>query len=188
MAISIRKWEALSFFCLARQAERSIDFALSSERQWDLLRKYYDSARLEMLESAVESLLTVTPAAAAPASRDQAFRVSLYWVLAYPARIILNRFRSSWRFQETDLQFILQTFQSVIDFLRRRQKPEARSLVQTRMDLHACEVIIERKLVGLPEVRQAQRIEHFCQAPHIKPFKLEEIAGVGKATARRISA
>jgi hypothetical protein len=108
--------------------------------------------------------------------------------LSYPARIILNRFRVSWRFQESELQFIRQTFQTVVDLLKRRQKPEARSLVETRMDLHACEVLIERKLAGLPEVRQAQRMEHFCQAPHIVPFKLQEIAGLGNETGRRISA
>jgi hypothetical protein len=49
-------------------------------------------------------------------------------------------------------------------------------------------VIIERKLVGLPEARQAERIEHFCQAPHIKPSKLEEITGLGDEKPRRISA
>ena len=188
MAISISKQEALRFYCLARQAERSIDFALSSERQWDLLRQYYDSARLGMLESAVGSLRALTPAAAGPIPKEQAFRVGAGWVLTYPARIVLNRFRACWRFQETELQFIQQTFQTVIDLLKRRQKPDAPTLVETRMDLHACEVMMARKLVGRPEVRQAERIEHFCQAPHIKPFKLEEIGALESEKSRRISA
>jgi hypothetical protein len=188
MAITIRKQEALRFFCLARQAERSIDFALSSERQWDLLRQYYDGGRLGKVESAVESLRALAPAPAASLSREQAFEVSVFRVLTYPVRIILNRFRASWPFQESELQFILQTLQAVIDLLKRRQKPEARNLVQTRMDLHACEVIIERKLAGVPEVRKAGRIEHFCQAPHITPFKLEEIESLENEKPRRISA
>jgi hypothetical protein len=185
MAIHAGKLDVLKFFCLARQAERSIDFALSSQRQWDLLRQYYDSARLGILESAVDSLRTLLPQAAAPASRDAAYRLRVFWVLTYPVRIILNRFRTTWSFRETELQFILQTFQAVIDILKRREKPESPRLVQARMDLHACEVIIERKLIGLPEIRQAERIEHFCQASHIKPFNLEEIAGLGKAMTRK---
>jgi hypothetical protein len=188
MGVSIKKEQALRFFCLARQAERSIDFALSSERQWDMLRQYYHGERLGMLECAVESLRGLTPPAAPPISRDQAFRLRLGWVLTYPARRLLNRLRASWRFEEKELQFILQTFRSVIDTLRRSQKPEARTLVQIRMDLYACQVIIERKLVGLPQARQAQRIEHFCQAAHIRPFKLEEISAGGRVKARRISA
>src|SRR5262249_22216779 len=182
------KSEALKLFCLARQAERSIDFALSSERQWDLLRHYYHSERLGMLECAVESLRGLAPAAATPISTDQAFRLRLWWILTYPARKLLNRVRAFWRFKETELKFILQTFQSVIDSLRRRHKPNARTLVQLRMELLTCQLIIERKMVGLPQIREAERIEHFCQAPHIKPFKLEEIAGMGKAKARQISA
>jgi hypothetical protein len=184
MAIRVKKQEALRFFCLARQAERSIDFAISSERQWDMLRQYYEGERLGRLESAVEVLRAITPTVGTAPPRDQAFRGTVRWLLAYPARIVLNRFRAAWRCQETELSFILQTFQNVTDLLKRRKKPEAGTLVQTRMDLHACEVIIERKLVGLPEVRQMERIEHFCQAPHIKGIKLEEIAGPSKAAPR----
>ena len=43
------------------------------------------------------------------------------------------------------------------------------------MDLYASDVIIERKLIGVPEVRQAERIEHFGQAPHVRAFEREEV-------------
>ena len=188
MAAKISKSEALTWFCLARQAERSIDFALSSERQWDLLRRYYDSARLGILDAAVESLKRTTAATSVALSRERAFRVSIFWVLAYPIRLILNRWRVSWPFQDAELRFLQVTFQTAIDFLNRNRKPETASLVQTRMDLYACEVLLKRKLVGLPEARQAERIEHFCQAPHIKPFKLKEIAEVQNSKACRLSA
>jgi hypothetical protein len=141
-----------------------------------------------MLESAVEALQRLIPAAVTPISRDRAFRVSIWEIVSYPARLILDRFRSAWRFQPAELQFVLQTLQTVIGLLKRREKPEAPALVQARMDLHACEVIIERKLAGLPELRQAQRIEHFCQAPHIEALKLEEISGLETEIARRMSA
>ena len=189
MTIGIKKIEALKFFCLARQAERSIDFALSCQRQWDLLRQYYEAGRLNRLESAVKSLQALIPGAARPyATADTAFRISAWWILTYPARLIFNRFRVSWRFQEAEAQFIVRTFESAVALLRQRQKPDAQLLVLMRMDLHACEVIIERKLAGVPETHQAQRIEHFCQAPHIKPFLLEELAGREVKEASRLSA
>src|SRR5436190_18528163 len=150
MSIRLTRSQALNFYCLARQAERSIDFALHPTCPWDLLRDYYLPERLARLESALEMLRGLTSDAAAPISRDRLRFINVWWVLSYWPRVLINRIRSSWHFEEIEVQFFVQTLQSVANYIRSPEKQSAEQLVETRMDLHHCETIVGWTLAGLP--------------------------------------
>jgi hypothetical protein len=169
----------LRIYCLARQAERSIDFALASPEQWELFRQYYDETRLGMLHGLVRELETSSPNGSTSIKRDQIPGITLSWVLSYPMRWLLNQFRIRWAFSDEEMIYITLVFRAFIKVTGAITQPDPKHLVQLRMDLYVAEKIIEKKLTGLSSLEKAGDIEHFCQNDHRVYFSLEEVCGVG---------
>src|SRR5688572_22267990 len=103
----IDKRTALKALCVARQAERSVDFGLHSERQWALLREYYDAVRLQPVLETVAQLEARTEMPSRPISRYEAFQYTVGRVVAIPICWFANHFRRRWRFRKLELQFLL---------------------------------------------------------------------------------
>lgn len=176
MGIQIGKQLALTTYCLARQGERSIDFALSSSaKHWGPLREYYDHDRLKPLHGLLEELQRLHRGHRRPYARDRLGRITPGWVVSYPFRVCINRWRGRWSFSAGEGSFIIDTIARLVSTLACETKPVSDSLIDLRMDLHLCEVIIEHRLVGVAMLKQAANIEHFCQADHIASVSLAGI-------------
>jgi hypothetical protein len=165
----------LRIYCLARQAERSVDFALASQGQWDLFRQYYDQARLSRLHGLVRELETSSPNGSTSIKRDQILDTALSWALSYPVRWLLNQFRMRWTFSDGEMTYVTHVFRAFIEVTGSITQPDPKDLVQLRMDLFAAEMIIEKKLTGLSSLEKARNIEHFCQNDHRVYFSVEEV-------------
>jgi hypothetical protein len=181
MGVRIPKNLAVKAYAVARQAERSIDFALASQRQWDLLRDYYHDERLHLVQEVFQCLreLGASPSCdGAPAiARDKLAGVGVLWALCFPVRLWLNRLRVNWRFSPSELAFLSGTLSTLAQALPAVEKPDAKDLVELRMNLSACQRIIRKHLAGLPELDKADNVEHFCQAVHVPAVSMREIWG-----------
>jgi hypothetical protein len=165
----------LTLYSSARQAERSIDFALASSRQWELFRDYYDETRLQRLCKLVHILEAHASKPLDSVSRDQIPGITPIWVFFYPFRWLLNRFRNRWFFSHLELSYIVLVFRDFLEATGHFLQPDPKELVQLRMDLSVVQELIEMKLTGLSSLKKARNIEHFCQADHVVSFTMEEI-------------
>jgi hypothetical protein len=175
MPVGMDHTSVLRIYCLARQAERSIDFALHSQEQWELFRQYYDEARLRRLYDLVRELETSTPNGSASISSDQIPGITPSWVLSYPLRWLVNRIRITWMFSATEIRYISHVLRTFIEVTGSVVRPGLKDLVQLRMDLYVAELVIEKKLTGLSSLEKARDIEHFCQNDYRVYFSLEEV-------------
>ncbi len=178
MSIKMEKDLILRIYCLARQADRSISFALRSS--WESFREFYDDDRVNSLKTMVNllpsiALPSIAQKAVPPITRGIVGDLTLFRVLSMPWKALFNRIRTSWRFRPIEVQLIRQVFDALVDHIQSPEKPDLRVLVQLRLDLCACEWLIEHKLFGLPILLKAARIEHFCQPDRLPHVKLEEV-------------
>src|SRR5690242_3591120 len=102
----------LRIYCLARQAERSIDFALASSEQWELFRQYFDETRLGLFHRLVRELESSTPNGPLSIKRDRIPGITLSWVLSYPMRWLLNQFRISWTLSDEEMMYLTLVFRA----------------------------------------------------------------------------
>ncbi len=175
MYVSLDKALALTIYAVARQAERSLDFGMQSQAMWDGLRDYYNQERMERFGDAVAALRAKMPEQVECVTREQVDFVGGLWIVAYPFRSAMNRFRTTWRFSKIEVQFMLQSLDAFLDMLKHADKPDSHELVQVRMQLCSIQRVIERRLVGLPALRSASNIEHFGQSAYRSFIEFDEI-------------
>jgi len=175
MRVQLTKEFALKLYCRIRQAERSIDFAIGSSQQWDLLRDYYTEVKRRELFEIAQWLKSVLPATQPIPPRDYFGKIRLAYVLLLPLSVLMNRVRRRWRFAGDELLFLAASVDSVLTALSWESVPPPAFLIALRMDLFMCEHIIEKRLAGVPELKKAGNIEHFCQPCHIRHWRLEEL-------------
>jgi hypothetical protein len=175
MSIRLDNNLAQRIYCLARQAERSVDFALASARQWELFRQYYDDSRRGRILDLVRVLEPLVANRQGLISRDQIPGITASWVLFYPIRWLLNHFQSKCTFSETELIYIVIVFRAFVQATDTTPQPDPTSLVQLRMDLQVVEEIIQMKLTGITSLRKAKNVEHFSQADHVISFSVDEL-------------
>lgn len=186
MGVRVAKDLALRTYAVARQAERSIDFALGSQSQWDLLREYYRDGRLGFVRDILSAFRALKADCPSSMAREQFATIDVCWALSFPLRRFLNRFRSRWRFTRAETGFICGGFAILAEVLTRADQPDAKHLVELRMNLSTCQRIIHKHLVGVPELAQADAVEHFCQADHVVSVSMHAIWGKAPVLAASV--
>ena len=180
--VEISKELAIKLFAYAREAERSVDFAHLGPDQWALLRDYYGLRKQEALREIVRQLSSLIPPDPPLLERHQFEKGGLIRRLRLPIIRLANLTKLNWKFSRAEIIFIRQCFQYLIDVLPLWPRPPAQVLVNLRMDLFACECMIENHLYGLPELEKASRVEHFCQPDHIEHVTIDDLV-TGEKTA-----
>jgi hypothetical protein len=81
-----------------------------------------------------------------------------------------NPLRRSWLFSVEQLSFFSVTLEQLLRVVAASERGTNEQLIELRYTCFRCHYLIGRKLVGLPEIRKAEAIEHFNQsdfAPHV---------------------
>jgi hypothetical protein len=174
----VDKQLAIVVYCFCRQAERSIDSALSSSEQWLRLVDYYAGTKRDGLNGTLDRLKSLGAAGQLAGTRDSVFQSSFAsWLRAFIVRP-LNHLRSSWYFSKPELAFLYATLAKFVEHLRDVGSPQPGQLIDLRMDLLSCQWIIQRRMGKLPGLEKATNIEHFGQSDYVAHATLEE-CGVG---------
>jgi hypothetical protein len=92
-----------------------------------------------------------------------------------PIRAVLNRRRNAWFFPNDETAFLVSALYRYVQALSLRTRPPNPTLVDLRMDLCFCQWLIDRRLVGVTALRDAFKIEHFCQSDYLKFLTYGEI-------------
>jgi hypothetical protein len=174
MASLFSKDAAIKLFCYFRQAERSVHYAVSCPRSWPLFVAYYDDKQIAIAE--LIGMLRGAGAVPEYAARHHPLvRHGILSALHCAASFLVNPWRSSWSFSVAELSFFSATLERLLEVLRATDLPDKDSLICLRTRCYEATYVIERKLIGMPEIRMARQVEHWFQSEYRRHVKLEDI-------------
>jgi hypothetical protein len=163
-------------YALCREAERSVDRALHVP--WPAFVAYYAGPRTDALDLLLARLKETC-------SRPIRCREGEGSGARSQPRLLerlLCRL-GSWRagrkavfaFREEEVRWVITSLEHLVTLLGRTARPDQEDLIAARMAMLDCERLIESRCCGLPELKQAARIEHFLYPDHWEPVKLEDL-------------
>jgi hypothetical protein len=175
--IKLPKELVIRCYALCRQAERSLDRALHAP--WAEFAAYYGPDRLSVLEAVATRLGATLPQPAvshAPPRFEEVYRQR---ALGKAFGLLLGKFRifrkTTFRFREPEIHFMLAGLQALVNLLERKEKPAQEEIIASRMAMYDCQRLLEGSCYGLPELEKANRVEHFLYPGHLQAVKLEEL-------------
>jgi hypothetical protein len=89
--------------------------------------------------------------------------------------LLLNPLKKSWSFSAREISFFFVTLEHILKILHTAGPLQKEKLIDFRMDCFDCHSIIAHKLIGVPEIRQAQSIEHWLQSEKINHVTLKDL-------------
>lgn len=172
---SLSKNTAVLLFCYFRQAERSVHSALTFPKVWPQFLAYYDRAKQTEIAKVIDWLKDAGARRERVPSRQE-FEQDYFWIAlrCLPA-LLCNRFKRSWSFSTRELSFFSATLEQLLRILGLAEPPETDELIELRMGCFDCHYIIASKLIGVPEIRKANAIEHFSQSIYFKHVTLQDL-------------
>ena len=184
MRVYLDKHFLLTAFCCSRQAERSVDRVIVDSEKWAQLREYYDSNKRRILTALVGRFRELGLPQPPPSLHREHFANRAPGGLLGCVPRLLNRLKSRWGFSADELSFISSTLRRFVRTLEDTVTPGPSSAVDLRMDLYACEWIIETRIMGAPGLREAGKIEYFNQSRRLKTVSLDQVlAGACRTSA-----
>ena len=174
-------------YCLARQAERSLDAALFAP--WSELAAYFTGERAARLNDVLGGLVNHLQSEGMTlprTGREEVVRtVKTPGLIRHLSGPHLARWKKQWAFSRQQLCFIAGAFQSFLYLLKAGPEPARETIISLRMDFWACEYLIECRCHGMPELTRATYVEHFNQSLHVTPVKVSDLTSFpvdGKAS------
>jgi len=167
----------IQVYCLARQAERSVDAVLFAP--WADLATYYEgerTARLRNTLGSLKSLVEGQQTGSAYGSREEVLRnIASPGLIGRLAGPWVARRKRRWPFSPYELCFVAATLENFLRLLQTSKEPAREALISLRMDFWACEFLIESRCHGLSELPRAAHIEHFNQSAHVVSIKMSQL-------------
>jgi len=170
--MQLSKKAANSLYCFCRQAALSVHRV--TQNQWGEFLAFYDAEKKAWLDQLLDiSRIPGATPKQMPSALSQ--RDPIMAIAASVIRIVQNQFRRSWSFSVVELSYIHCTLTDVHKILQERQPPSLEERIKLRMRLDDCRFIISQKLIGVPELRIIDRIEHFNQSEYVQHITLKEL-------------
>jgi hypothetical protein len=176
--INLPRHFVVEFYCLARQAERSLDAVLFAP--WPEFAAYYKgerASRVRDILGGLQSPLQSKKMAPLHVQRDEVLRhVKAPGLIAHLSGPYRGRWRKVWAFSGIEVAFVAAAFHALLHLLEENIAPAKETIVSLRMDFWAAQYLVQCRCHGMPELARATYVEHFNQAHHITPVKLSDLA------------
>jgi len=171
---SLSKNTALLLFCYFRQAERSVHYALTFPNAWPRFLAYYDKIKQTQIANVIKLLKDAGAEVDKIPSRQALFEQNdwLSFVRCSMA-LLCNPLKRSWSFSRQELSFFSATLDHLLQILGYPEPREHDELIELRRECFDCHYRIRAKLIGVPEIRKADAIEHFGQSEYVSPVTFE---------------
>lgn len=175
MAFHCSKQMALTLFCIFRQAERSVHYALSCPSQWAQFVAYYETSKQTQISEVIGRLRDAGVREDNAPSRQVLAQDSLLSIVRCAAGLLCNRLKRSWAFTTQEIAFFCATLEHLLKILHNVDLPHKEELVELRLDCFYCHSVIARKLIGVTEIRKADLIEHFNQSEYVSHVTFQDM-------------
>jgi hypothetical protein len=186
MAQVFDKKDVLGLFCSLRQAERSVHYALSCPKQWPEFVAYYDDARTIRIVDQIRLLKEAGATYNKIPRRHSSSQNAMVSILRSALQALTNQFKSHWSFSAEEISLFSATLRRLLELLSSPGQPSLDELMALREDCYECCALIERRLVGLPEIKRALSIEHFYQSEHVSHVTFDEMGLLARAPAQSV--
>lgn len=173
--ISISKNTAILLYCCFRQAERSVHYAHSCPDEWSRFTAYYRGDRRGFIAGAIGMLKGVGPTRGEATIRPNPSQLSPPNFARSMTGIIFNRFKNNWSFSLAELSYFHSILEDLLSVVDGDASPTGEELIRLRMACFECHHAIARKLIGVRELRRADRIEHFQASKYIEHVRLRDL-------------
>ncbi len=170
------KTSLLTLYCCCHQAERSLDNALSSPETWDHFLAFFDEVKQSRIREMVDMLKKADSDLTGVPSRESFLANPLLVVASSAVFLIVNRLKKSWSFSAKQTTFFAASLDRLLGLLKNRQPPRREAVIDLRMDFCQCGLIIKHKLIGVAEMRLAEKIEHFNQSAFVNHVSFQDVA------------
>ena len=178
MWVQLSRKTVVRIYCYCREGERSVDAALWTP--WPELTNYYGAQRIAAIRQTIEELersLGDRQGCSCRRRDELTQRAPTPGLLRVLFGKWFGQTKTAWPLLPQEIQFFASSLLRLLQFLSIPEKPSQEELINLRMDLHACQYLVECRCYGLPELAKAQRIEHFYQSPAVAAVKLADLAG-----------
>jgi hypothetical protein len=166
---------ALLLFCYFRQAERSVHYALSFPNEWSQFVAYYDKAKQTRIAEAIALLKDAGAETDRVPSRQEFVQNGFLSVIRCSLAFLSNPLKRIWPFSIREPSFFCATLEHLLRILSDTEPREKGELIELRLDCFHCHYIIGRKLIGVPEIRKADAIEHFNQSDYVSHVTFQDL-------------
>jgi hypothetical protein len=181
--IKLPKELVVRTYCCCREAERSLDAALPLWLPWEEFTAYYAGERAAALRTLLVRLGGSLPLGLAAAPSPSWEEVIRYLAPPGPVaelfdELIGKRIRGRQRafgFLPQEVQYIIGRLAALADLLVKKERPQQQDLIAMRMDLFACQRLIDCRCHGLAELDKAQRLSHFGEPGHEPRLRVEDL-------------
>lgn len=175
MAFHFSKQTALTLFCLFRQAERSVHYALSCPSQWSQFVAYYDKLKQTRVSEVIGVLKDTGAVQSNTPSRQALAQASLMSIVRYTVGLLCNPLKRSWAFSREEASFFSATLERLLGILHNADLPQKEELIELRLDCYCCHSVIAHRLIGVAAIRKADLIEHFNQSGYVNHVTFEDM-------------
>ncbi len=175
VATRFSKTTALKLFCSFREAERSVHHALTCRSQWVRFVAYYGEAKQRRIADLIGLLHDAGAVPDKSACRESLLRDNIVTFVCRITAWLVNPLRESWAFSAKENSFFAATFEHLLNILRHSTPPPQEELIDLRFDCLGCHTLIERKLVGVAEIRKGCLIEHWFQSSYVNHVTFQEM-------------
>jgi hypothetical protein len=172
---SLSKNTALLLFCYFRQAERSVHYALSFPHEWPQFVAYYDKAKQARIAETIALLKDAGAELDRVPSRQDFVQSGLLSVIRCSLAFLCNPLKHSWSFSVRELSFFCATLEHLLWILGSAEPRKNNELIELRLDCFHCHYMIGRKLIGVPEIRKADAIEHFNHSEYVRHVTFQDL-------------
>lgn len=188
--IPLNKEFILRLACSLREAERSVHRGLT--RPWDDLRQYYGSEKTDAVRELAEQIKQLVPLRVQSLPAPRRSEIGRFAPGPGFFQVVLGRWigkcKKAWSYQDRALWYVATTLDALLRVLASPTRPTDAVLIDLRMDLSACEWVIEAPCPGMPELERTKRIEHFDYTPWVPHVKLAEVLAplIGPAPGKKL--
>jgi hypothetical protein len=173
----------LEFYCLARQAERSVHRALPNP--WPEFQAYYNDQKRQAITGMCRRLSALLPdednlpalRSAEDLEKELAPAGPISELGRYLYGMVFGRIRKSWSFSADEIRFFITQLSTLLQLLQEENRPSQEALIALRMDLCYCQLIVSQRCPGMGERARASQVEHFDKTPWLPSVTMEELVG-----------
>ncbi len=178
MKIKLEKNFVIEIFCCFQEGARSLHRLLDPGNPFFSFKKYYHAEKIACVKQIRNRILQIIP------PDFQAGEVTIDQIMAnLPEPGVFQVFfgfcfgkrKKYWSFHILELVYFQQNLERLIAIIEGHEKPKASPLISQRMKLSWCQGIIKNRCLGLPELKPAQKVDHFDKTPWLPTVTVAEI-------------
>jgi hypothetical protein len=149
---------------------------------WQEFQDFYDDEKRSIL---AQSLALLRPYDKIGLSKTQLKSVENRLAFVRAIRFITNRWKTSFSISVYYLSFIRSALNRFWEVMHRPVIPSREEIIDVRMELWACQWLLDPHLASMKETAKARKVEHFGQSDYLQFIPISDLAKYSDRRSRK---